>query len=1838
MTSLADKEILSGADNRPPMLEKDMYDSWKSRMDLYMLNRQRGRMILESVEHGPLLWPTIKEDGVTRQKKYSELTAAEAIQANCDVKATNIILKGLTLEVYALVSTHKVSKELWERIQMLMQGTSLTKQEKECKLYDEFDNKFVTDIKLVRDLHTTNVDQIHAYLSQHEYHANEVRLMHERTSDPLALISQHQLNRTPYQHHHQSYHQPQFQQQASTYQSSPYATSYHTPQFVSQEPSSLNLSISYPMNDIPSTVNQNAFITSSSAPQINYVLTVHHQSDFSLPKTGLVVPVFQKGDDPIDAINHMMSFLTAVVTSSYPATNNQLKTSSNPCGASGKQRVIVCYNCKGEGHMSKQCTKPKRKRGAKWFKDKVLLVQAQANGQVLQEEELEFLADPGAAESSSNQNFITTNAAYQAGNLDAYDSNCDEFNSAKIALMANLSYYGSNNLAENSNLPALQDDLILFMIKQLKTQVVNYTKINQDNKHVNELLTAELERELALEKKVKELNNIVFKRNQSAQTVHTLTKPQIFYNHSTRQAPGFQNPCYLKKAQQLKPKLYDGSVIEKSDAIVVPDFKETLLIAEESCLKMFAKQNDLTITEKKVITTPIDYALINQLSHISKHDFLSASTTIVEVLKELSKVSMSSSSDINERKVKREFEELETLNIELDHKVTKLIAKNEHLKQTYKQLYDSIKSSRVRSKEQCDDLINKVYLKSAEVSDLNVSLQEQVLVITALKEQLNKLKGKMIVTEAVSLNLIDPELLKIEVAPLAPKLRKNRTAHTDYIRHTLKEVATLREIVKSERLINPLNTSLDYACKYTKWIQELLLILQQTCPYITDLGTKLVAVTPKNKNKQSPDNTKKNRIRQTQRKAKKNKLEDHLSTVTSSLNKKSVVDTNATSSVTNSMLNMNSDLKCVLCNRCLFSDNHDACVVDYIISVNAIIKSKSVKTPVKRKFWQPIGNVFKTVRHIWKPTGRTFTLVGNVCPLTKIATTTIVPPREPIIIVDSTDKPVVTLLYSRKPKAAHKKVPSLVVQIILWYLDSGCSKHMTGDHSQLVNFVQKFLGTVKFGNDHVPKIMGYEDYQIGNVTISRVCYVEGLGYNLFSVGQFCDSDLEVAFRQHTCFIHNLDWVDLLTSSRGNNLYTLSLQDMTASSPICLLSKASKTKSWLWHHRLSHLNFDAINYLARQGLVRGLSKLKFEKDHLCSACAMGKSTKKTFKPKSKDTNQEKLHLLHMDPCGPIRVKSFNGKKYILVIVDDYSRFTWVKFLRSKDETPDFIIKFLKMIQVRLKVPVRRIRTDNGTEFVNETLRDYYEEVGISHETSVARFPQQNGVVERCNRTLIEATCTIENLGKLQPKADIEIFIGYAPTKKAFRIYYRRMRRIVKTIHVDFDELTAMASEQRSSGPALNDMTPGTISSGLVPQSSSVVNQASEVIAPIAKVIPPIQADSTGSPSSTTVNQDAPSPIKSHTTTEIQSSVIPQDVRDDNLDMDVAHMRMIRCLVYQFQKLLLRNLHQRHLLSQLCKLITQEKLNEFERLENKARLVACSYRQKEGIDFEESFASVARLEAIRIFLAYAAHKNMVIYQMDVKTAFLNGNLREEVYVSQPDGFVDQDNPNHVYKLKKALYGLKQAPRAWYDMLSSFLLSHDFSKGSVDPTLFIRRGILINQSKYALESLKKYGFKSCDPVDTPVVEKSKLDEDREGKAVNPSHYHAFADADHAGCQDTRRSTSGSVQFLGRGLLAGHQRDDGLAFNKIPMYYDNKSAIVLCCNNVQHSRSKHIDIRYHFIKERVENGVIELYFVNTEYQLTDLFTKSLGRDRTDFLINKLGMRSFTPGTLKQLMDEVDE
>nr|GEV06946.1 hypothetical protein [Tanacetum cinerariifolium] len=564
------KRSLQDQANDPALWEKSI-------IELYMMNRQHGRIILEFVENGPLIWPTIKENGVTRPRKYTELTHADAIQADCDVKATNIILQGIPNEIYALVSHHKVANNLWERIQLLMQGTSLTKQERECKLYDEFDkfaykkgetllntkflnslppewSKFVTDVKLVQDLHTTNIDQLHAYLEQHEFHVNEVHLMHKHNSDLLALIATHQMTHT----NNQLKNSSNPRQQAA-------------------------------INDRIVTLQP----------------VQGRQTTFAVGTTRTYTPK---------------------------------KSGSN----FEKQRTVICYNCKREGYMSKLYTKPKRKR-----------------------------------EGHATQTVITHNVSYQADDLDAYNSDCDELNIAKVALMENLSQYGLDVLAEvhtldstdnsminqgvqvtmsleqssvvnhsatkitsgsniipysqyvketqqaavqNSSSSEQQDALILYVIEQLKTQVINCTKINIDNKSVNDTLTVELKRYKEQVKVLKEGKNVEIKGQDNFSKSHE-QNAEIDHLKQTLTEQLCENESLIKTVT-LEPKLYDDNVIQNTYTIEIPDSKKTLMLAGESRSKMLLKQQDPMVLEKTFNTKPVDYAVLNQVSQDFKKQFV----------------------------------------------------------------------------------------------------------------------------------------------------------------------------------------------------------------------------------------------------------------------------------------------------------------------------------------------------------------------------------------------------------------------------------------------------------------------------------------------------------------------------------------------------------------------------------------------------------------------------------------------------------------------------------------------------------------------------------------------------------------------------------------------------------------------------------------------------------------------------------------------------------------------------------------------------------------------------------------------------------------------------------------------------------------------------------------------------------------------------------------------------------------------------------------------------------------------------------------------------------------
>ncbi|GKA73509.1 retrovirus-related pol polyprotein from transposon TNT 1-94 [Tanacetum coccineum] len=646
---------------------------------------------------------------------------------------------------------------------------------------------------------------------------------------------------------------------------------------------------------------------------------------------------------------------------------------------------------------------------------------------------------------------------------------------------------------------------------------------------------------------------------------------------------------------------------------------------------------------------------------------------------------------------------------------------------------------------------------------------------------------------------------------------------------------------------------------------------------------------------------------------------------------------------------------------------------------------------------------------------------------------------------------------------------------------------MSGNLKLLTNFVEKFLGTVKFGNDQIAPILGYGDLVQGTITIKRVYYVEGLNHNLFFIGQFCDADLEVAFWKSTCYIRDLKGNDLLTGSRGTDLYSISLQDSTTPNPICLMAKATSSQAWLWHRRLSHLNFDTINLLSKNNIVNGLPKLKFVKDHLCSSCELGKAKRKSFHTKTTPSSKRRLQLLHMDLCGPMRVESINGKKYVL------------KHLRV-------LIDFLTLVQRGLHAQVTTVRTDKGTEFLNKTLHAYFAKEGIRHETSTARTPEQNGVVERRNRTLVEAARTMLSA--------LEVHCSFWAEKNQYKNWHNLTMLNLST--------SIRTPEQKQ----------GETSSLMLISSKFILYYPTTIhLHNVGQKYHPLE-QSLVNPS--------------------QGSVIT----------NVSYKQMARCECYAHHR----------------------------------------YAQEGRIDFEESYAPVARVGSCTIV--------------------------HSVCFSQIITEISNDPPSPLgIFINQAKYAQRY--------LKSMVIPHLNSMQLPDlymPTCFCARYQAKPTEKHltAVKRIFRYLKDSINmglwyPKDTGF------------------ELTAFSDSDHAGCLDSRKSTSGGIQFLGGDKLVSwsSKKQDCTSMSTAEAEYVSLSAccaqaaIAISCNPVQHSRTKHIDVRYHFIKEQVEKGIVELFFVGTEYQLADLFTKALSEDRFKYLVRRLGMRCLTPDELEVLAIE---
>nr|GEY61917.1 retrovirus-related Pol polyprotein from transposon TNT 1-94 [Tanacetum cinerariifolium] len=837
-----------------------------------------------------------------------------------------------------------------------------------------------------------------------------------------------------------------------------------------------------------------------------------------------------------------------------------------------------------------------------------------------------------------------------------------------------------------------------------------------------------------------------------------------------------------------------------------------------------------------------------------------------------------------------------------------------------------------------------------------------------------------------------------------------------------------------------------------------------------------------------------------------------------------------------------------------------------------------------------------------------------------------------------------------------------------------------------VDFVWKFMGTVRFGNDHVAAILGFGDIQWENILITRVYFVEGLGHNLFSEGQFCDSDLEVAFRRGACFVRNLEGVDLLKGDRSTNLYTINLNEMASASPICLMARASSTKSWLWHQRLSHLNFDTINDLARNNLV------------------VGKSKRASHPPKPVPNSRQRLHLLHMDLCGPMRIASINGKRggnrtlveaaRTMMIFSRASLFLWAEAIATACFTQNRSIIH---------------RRFNKTPY--KLINDRKPNISFLHVFGALCYPKSD----------------CEVIGKLGAKGDIGFFIGYSADSCAYRVYNRRTKKIIETENVSFDELSVMAFEQHSSKPRLQSMTSGQISSGLdLTYAPSTITTQQPTEGELDLLFEAMYDDYIGGQPLAIVESVSPDVDELNPNAMVDGNMFVNLFANSSTsaaasssshNVDPSNMHTFyQPYPHEFQwtkdypleqvigepsrPVLTRN--QLRSDGDMCMyaltVSTMEPKNVKEAMTDPAWIDSM---QEELLQFKRLGVwvlvptpdNILPLTLKWLFKNKHDEEQSVIRNksrlvMDVKTAFLHGSLKEDMYVCQPKGFIDADHPSHVYKLKKALYGLKQTPRAWYDELSTFLLQNHFFKGTIDPTLFIRcfhDDILVVQVYvddiifgsthprpdivHATCLCARYQAK---PTEKHLKEVKRIFRYLRG-TVNTGLWYTkyfgfeltgFLDADYVVCKDTFKSTSSRAQFLGKKLVSWSSKkqdctalstakaeyvslsaccaqvlwmrtqltDYGFHFNKIPIYCDSKLAIAISYNLVQHSRTKHIAVNYHFIKEHVEKGTIELYFVKTDYQLADIFTKALPGDCFNYLVRRLGMRSLSPKELERL------
>nr|GEV59643.1 retrovirus-related Pol polyprotein from transposon TNT 1-94 [Tanacetum cinerariifolium] len=1925
LVAYSDSDYGAGSENRPPMLNKENYIPWSSRLLRYAKSRPNGKLIHKSIINGPYVRRMIPEPG----------------DPNHEVPT---ILLGLLEDINAAVNSCETTQEIWLRVHQMIKGSDIRIQEKKAKFFNEWErftstdeesiesyyhrflklmndlkrnkhftekiannlkflnnlqpewSRHVTIVHQTKDLHTPDYTQLYDFLKYNQKEVDDLNVERlAKTQDPLALMA---TSNNPYtipvlHQDQQSFNQNYMQQPMPN------------PKEITDPKTAMNMALAlmakaFKLNYSTST-NNNQRISSNlrnrqiAQPSMNMgqdrqMQMVGEPKNSEYWKSKWVIVVLGNAIHNLNGNGNLVAARAEGNETGHNADLNEIKEVNANCilmanlqqaSTSGTQTDNTPIydsdgSAKNDNNVISEVSSVEQSGGTveqhpvNVEETRVLYDSVYNNLEI----EVEKVDTVNRKLRETNAELTTKLARYKN------QEKCFEISQEKYEKLERCyqkSVYQEQCLSKKIN------DLHLSFGKQIMTLNEKISDLNKqlsmEKSTVSSLLKEKkklksdfkiredklLDKQIHLEKRIKELDNILVKMGQSIQIIHMLLpKPDSFYHTEQKMALGYQNPFYLKQAQQKQQSLYDGKVLfEKHDPPVVHDLEETLQLAQENThnwsssahqelhkfvkdeifpivnqvdarvqnfeinflkeaakfvgdFKSLAKEADESLAKHKTLEMEIERllrAVVSQdIMSVVQNNSVGETSNLQTELDQckFDKISYDKAYHDMHQKIERLqaqlgdlkgknkdnscvsdtltplSQKLENENVELEFQVLNYDKENAHLKNTYKNLFDSISVTQTQTKTIIDSLQNK----------LQDTIYENAKRRSQLFDKVSDQKDTACGTSA------NTKFTKQSILGKPPKVISSRMFRINPFKSSREEKHVPNKVRASVRT-NPITVS-----------QPLVI----TKKVVNSDSNGLSSTGVDNNKTRRPHprrNIKNDRVPSASKSScsKNNEVdvEEHHRKLLLSRNKKHM--STECNNVKLATQNVKSKVFCAMCKQCLNSINHDVCLLNYVNGMtsrgkkqkaNVSINEKQKKQQPKVKKTKKVGSIERLASPkpskprsflMWSPTGRLFDLKGKI-------------------------------IASSESES-----------------QSDCSK---GDNACTSNPLEP---TIK---------------RFPSSTFSLACYP-----NMF-----------------------------------------------------MMRRLGLFQAYDWKSKASH---------------------KFRTS--CPSCEQGKSKRASHPPKPVPNSRQRLHLLHMDLCGPMRIASINEKRHVLVIMDDYSRYTWVHFLRSKDEAPAVIKTFLKRIVILLQ---------NRTLIEAARTMLIFSHVPLflwAKAIATACFTQNRSIIyRRFNKTPYElinerkldisflhvfgALCYPKNdredIGKLGAKGDIGFFIGYSADSCAYRVFNRRTKKIIKTMNVTFDELSTMAFEQRELNLLFEAMyddyiggQPSSAPRTVLAAQAHQVRQTPKTSTSIADTTPTPTNSSSQATNFPKTSQDVDglNLQQQHAQQQGNQALIQPETVADNVSNAMFDANTFVNPFATPSTNTAESSSSQYVDPSNMHTFYQPYPHEFQWTKdhpleqkndhpNKSRLVVRGYRQEKGIDFEESFASVARMEAIRIFLAYVAHQSFTVFQMDVKIAFLHGMLKEDVYVCQPEGFIDADHPSHVFKLKKALYGLKQAPRVRYDELSTFLLHNHFFKGTTDPTLFIRRfvddilvvqvyvddiifgsthprsnGTPVDATKYhsmigALMYLTSsrpdiiHATCLCARYQDKPTEKHLKEVKRIfrylRRTVNMGLWYAkdsgfeitrFSDVYYAGCKDTFKSTFGGAQFFGEKLVSWSSKkqdctvlstvkeeyvsvsaccaqvlwmqtqltDYGFHFNNILIYCDSKSAIAISCNLVQHSRTKHINVHYHFIKEHVEKGMIELYFVKPDYQLADLFTKALPIDRFNYLVRRLGMRSLSPQEL---------